>query len=141
MTQHMPHPQNCIDWEPAHMLSPINLSLATAEAARSCAATESKLCATVHLPLCQSVANGSTVVDPQRTPTSRCRSRISLGHCRQKESKAHILSDNDSRLLRLMSLIVISLEALLVNIIVRQLDNALVFFIYLFFLFLLFFFG
>lgn len=36
LTQHMPHPQNCIDWEPAHMLNPINLSLATAEAAQLC---------------------------------------------------------------------------------------------------------
>lgn len=33
LTQHMPHPQNCIDWEPAHMLNPINLCLATASGA------------------------------------------------------------------------------------------------------------
>ncbi|KAM8708197.1 hypothetical protein ACLKA7_015208 [Drosophila subpalustris] len=29
LTQHMPHPPNCIDWVSAHMLDPINLSLAT----------------------------------------------------------------------------------------------------------------
>lgn len=64
LTQHMPHPQNCIDWEPAHMLNPINLSLATAEAARLCR-HRVQIMRHSPLPLWQSVANGSTVVDPQ----------------------------------------------------------------------------
>lgn len=90
------------------------------------------------LPKCSERVDGR---GPTENSDKPCRSCISLGHCRQKESNAHILSDNDARLLRLMSLIVISLEALLVNIIVRQLDNALAFF-YLFILFIpSFFFG